>query len=35
MVLKAGNLSADRYGYFYGGGGSTGSMPKLTVSYSH
>lgn len=35
MVLKAGSLSLDRYGYFYGGGGSTSSMPKLTVTYSH
>ena len=34
-VLKAGNLSADRYGYFYGGGGSNSSMPQLTVSYQH
>jgi hypothetical protein len=34
-VLKAGNLSLDRYGYFYGGGGSTDSMPQLIVKYSH
>jgi hypothetical protein len=34
-VLKAGSTSLDRYGYFYGGGGSTDSMPQLIVKYSH
>lgn len=35
VVLKAGNLSADRYGYFYGGGGSNSYMPQFQVVYTH
>jgi hypothetical protein len=35
MCFKAGSTSLDRYGYFFGGGGATGSMPMLTVKYTH